>query len=105
MLVIGFNSVHKRYVLEEQLNVSIETGHIFYGQKKRRMEVAINASLREATVTKIKRLRQIIVFAETPPAMRLPKCDNCSLVELCLPVQTDFAVELSPGTINSTRPS
>jgi CRISPR-associated exonuclease Cas4 len=76
--------------LEEQLNVSIETAHIFYGQKKRRIEVAINASLREATVTKIQRLRQIIVFAETPPAIRLPKCDNCSLIELCLPSGNRF---------------
>lgn len=71
--------------LEEQLSVSIETAYLFYGQKKRRAEVAINASLREATIAKIKRLRQMIQFAETPPAIRLPKCDKCSLIELCLP--------------------
>jgi CRISPR-associated exonuclease Cas4 len=71
--------------LEEQLSVSIETAHLFYGQKRRRTEVAINASLREATIAKIKRLRQMIQFAETPPAVRLPKCDRCSLIELCLP--------------------
>ncbi len=71
--------------LEEQLCVSIETAHLFYGQKKRRTEVAIDASLREATLAKIKRLRQMIQFAETPPANRLPKCDKCSLIESCLP--------------------
>lgn len=71
--------------LEEQLNVSIETAHLFYGQRKRRTEVPINTFLREATIGKIKRLRQMIQLAETPPAIRLPKCDKCSLIELCLP--------------------
>lgn len=71
--------------LEEQLSVSIETAYLFYGERKRRTEVAINSSLREATIAKIKRLREMIQFAETPPAVRLPKCDKCSLIELCLP--------------------
>lgn len=76
--------------LEEQLGVSIDTAYLFYGQKKRRTEVAINSSLREATIDKITRLRQMIQFAETPPAVRLPKCDKCSLIELCLPDVSRF---------------
>jgi CRISPR-associated exonuclease Cas4 len=71
--------------LEEQLSVSIETANLFYGQKKRRTEVKIDAGLRELTIAAIKRLRQMIEFAETPPAVRLPKCEKCSLIELCLP--------------------
>jgi len=71
--------------LEEQLGVSIETADLFYGQKKRRTAVAIDTALREETFAKIKRLRQMIQFAETPPVVRMPKCDKCSLIELCLP--------------------
>ncbi len=71
--------------LEEQLGVTIDSAQLFYGQKKRRTEVAIDAGLRELTMAKIARLRQMIQFAETPPAVRLPKCDKCSLIELCLP--------------------
>jgi CRISPR-associated exonuclease Cas4 len=71
--------------LEEQLGVSIKSAQLFYGLKKRRTEVTIDASLRELTMEKIHRLRQMIQFAETPSAVRMPKCDKCSLIEFCLP--------------------
>lgn len=71
--------------LEEQLGVSIETAFLFYGQKKRRTEVAIDANLRLLTRSKVGRFRQMMDRRETPPAVRLPKCDKCSLIELCVP--------------------
>lgn len=71
--------------LEEQLGLSIESGCLFYGQRKRRTEVAMNNSLRERTLGKVRRLRELVERHETPPAVRAPKCDKCSLLELCLP--------------------
>lgn len=71
--------------LEEQLGVSIESAYLFYGQKKRRSEVAIDAPLRSLTRSKVDRFRQMMEDRETPPAVRLPKCEKCSLIELCVP--------------------
>ena len=71
--------------LEEMKNVSIPVAYLFYGKQQRRTEVAIDQSLREITQSKIKRLRQMIDQRETPAAKRMPKCDKCSLLELCLP--------------------
>jgi CRISPR-associated exonuclease Cas4 len=71
--------------LEEMLNVSIDQAFLFYGTKQRRTEVAIDQPLREITRSKIDRLRQMIDQRETPVAARMPKCDKCSLVELCMP--------------------
>ncbi len=71
--------------LEEMLGVSIEVAYLFYGKRKRRTEVAIDDSLRQTTKSAALRLHEMINRRETPRAIREPKCDNCSLVELCLP--------------------
>lgn len=71
--------------LEEQLDTAIDCGFLFYGKRKRRTPVAIDEELRALTLGKIARLREMVENRETPTAIREPKCENCSLVELCLP--------------------
>ncbi len=71
--------------LEEMLDVQIAVGHLFYGKRKRRTEVRFDESLRATTMTAIERLREMIDSRETPNAVRAPKCDSCSLLNLCLP--------------------
>lgn len=71
--------------LEEQLNTAIDQGFLFYGKRKRRTPVDIDQALRGLTLAKIARLRQMVENRETPTANRQPKCENCSLMELCLP--------------------
>ena len=71
--------------LEEMLGIDIEVGSLFYGQRRRRTVVPLDQSLRQRTTEAIRRLRQMIEARETPPAVREPKCDNCSLFNLCLP--------------------
>lgn len=71
--------------LEEMLSTSINRAFLFYGTKQRRTEVLIDSPLRETTFAKINRLRQMIDDLETPAAKRMPKCDKCSLIELCIP--------------------
>jgi CRISPR-associated exonuclease Cas4 len=74
--------------LEEMLDVSIESGALFYGKRQRRTQVDFDAALREATERAAARLHEMIDGNETPPAVREKKCDTCSLFELCMPSVT-----------------
>ena len=71
--------------LEEMLGIEVAAGALFYGQRKRRTTVVLDDDLRSTTARAIQRLRQMIQDNETPAAVREPKCDNCSLIDLCLP--------------------
>jgi CRISPR-associated exonuclease Cas4 len=71
--------------LEEMLRVEIVGGALFYGTTRRREDVAFDASLRGATEDAAARLHALIASGVTPRAVREPKCDSCSLLNLCLP--------------------
>jgi CRISPR-associated exonuclease Cas4 len=71
--------------LEEMLAISIDAGALFYGKRRRRTEVRCDATLRATTLTAANRLHELIALRRTPPAVREPKCDNCSLLSICLP--------------------
>lgn len=71
--------------LEEMLGTSIELAYLFYGTRQRRTEVVIDADLRQLTQSTIRQLREMIDRRETPTAQRAPKCDQCSMIELCIP--------------------
>lgn len=71
--------------LEEMLGVVVSSGALFYGKRRRRTEVLFDQALRELTTSVATRLHKMIASAQTPPARREPKCDNCSLLTLCMP--------------------
>jgi len=71
--------------LEDMKSTKIESGCLFYGTRQRRTEVLFDSSLRNTTLANIDQLRHMIDNRITPTATRAPKCDKCSLVELCLP--------------------
>ena len=71
--------------LEEMLGARITSGAIFYGQPRRRLEVALDPALREETLEAVNKVRQLIVSGLTPPAYFAPKCKACSLFDLCQP--------------------
>jgi CRISPR-associated exonuclease Cas4 len=75
--------------LEEMLNTVIAAGAIFYGQPRRRMEVGFAADLREETERLASRLHELQTAGRTPPPVYEPKCDNCSLLAICLPQMAD----------------
>jgi CRISPR-associated exonuclease Cas4 len=77
--------------LEEMMAVSIESGELYYGQRKRRTQVDFDDSLRQTTEAAARRLHQMVDGRETPPAVRAKKCDTCSLFHLCLPEVTQAA--------------
>lgn len=72
--------------LEEMLGVAVPRGAIFYGQPRRRMEVAFDSVLRAETDAVAARLHALYSARITPRADYSPgKCDRCSLLQVCLP--------------------
>lgn len=71
--------------MEEMLDVRVKTGALFYGRTRRRLEVTFDGRLRCLTEDTAARLHTLITSGRTPRAEREPKCDRCSLLNLCLP--------------------
>jgi len=71
--------------LEEMLGTAVPAGALFYGQTRRRLEVAFDEALRRLTEESAVRLHQLFTSGLTPRPIREPKCDQCSLLGVCLP--------------------
>ena len=71
--------------LEEMLGIEIPAGALFYGKTRRRKDVAFDQGLRSITTDAASRFRKLMEIGRTPAAMWSPKCESCSLVEICLP--------------------
>jgi CRISPR-associated exonuclease Cas4 len=82
--------------LEEMLGVTIASGQLFYGERRRRTDVDFDEPLRATTRAAARRVHELITTGTTPPAVREKKCDTCSLIDLCLP-------DLASGTKSARR--
>jgi CRISPR-associated exonuclease Cas4 len=71
--------------LEEMLGGVVGEAALFYGAPRRRMNVSVDQALRAAVESAAAELHQLIASGRTPAARYGKKCENCSLVELCLP--------------------
>ncbi len=71
--------------LEEMLLVSVPLGSLFYGTTRRRLEVVFDESLRQEVERLAFRMHALFRARTTPRASYEPKCENCSLIEVCLP--------------------
>ena len=72
--------------LEEMLSVSVASGCLFYGQRKRRTVVEFDSALRALTGDVAGSLRAMIASRVTPMAeYEARKCDSCSLIDHCQP--------------------
>lgn len=71
--------------LEEMLGVIIPEGALFYGSTHHRFDVCFDAVLRSETEHTAIRLHELIRSRQTPPAVREPRCDRCSLLGICMP--------------------
>lgn len=71
--------------LEEMAGIAVPAGALFYGQTRRRVEVAFDGALRRQTADAAQRLHELLGSGITPRAVREPKCDGCSLLDLCVP--------------------
>jgi CRISPR-associated exonuclease Cas4 len=71
--------------LEEMLNVPVPTGAIFHASSKRRREVLFTKALRSATEKAVEELHALIARGQVPSARLLPRCEGCSLRDVCIP--------------------
>jgi len=71
--------------LEEMLDVEIREGSLFYGQTRRREDVVFDSALRQETEDIARRVHELIESGITPKAEYSKKCEQCSLLELCMP--------------------
>jgi CRISPR-associated exonuclease Cas4 len=71
--------------LEEMFGVPVTAGALFYGRRRRRLNVSFDSALRKETEQAAARLHELIASRRTPVARREAKCESCSLLDLCLP--------------------
>lgn len=71
--------------LEEMLNTLVSEGAIFYGKMRRRLVVPFDKAIRNETEETAKAVHDFLNLGITPKAAFSKKCENCSLVELCMP--------------------
>ena len=81
--------------LEEMLGISVPAGALFYATPRRRTDVIFDEILRRTTEDAAVRLQRLLDSGITPRVPRQPKCDGCSLFELCMPEVTAASTSAS----------
>jgi CRISPR-associated exonuclease Cas4 len=71
--------------MEEMFGGTIAAGALYYGERRRREEVAFGPALRAETEQLAARMHELYGAAQTPAAEYGPKCKNCSLLAPCMP--------------------
>ena len=71
--------------LEEMLDVTILAGALFYGEIRRRVDVAFDLELRALTELAASNVHELVRSGETPPPVRTKGCCSCSLCNVCCP--------------------
>lgn len=72
--------------LEAMLGQAIAGGALFYGETRRRTDVALDDELRRLTCDTIDATRAMLASGTTPTAQYNARlCDACSLLDLCQP--------------------
>ena len=71
--------------LEEMLCCAIPSGALYYGEPRRRTQVAFDGELRQAVRSACAEMHQYARRGYTPKAKPGKFCNACSLKDLCLP--------------------
>lgn len=71
--------------LEEMLFCQVDTGYLYYGETRRRLEVPMTLELRQRAIQDIQEMHQYYDQKYTPKVKTSRKCNACSLKELCIP--------------------
>lgn len=71
--------------LEEMLCCEIPIGALYYGEVRRRTEVAFTEELRQEVRTLLEEMHALYERGHTPKVKPTKSCNACSLKELCLP--------------------
>jgi len=71
--------------LEEIMKVKIQSGALFYGRTRHKLNVTFDDTLRQKTKETAMELHNFIEEGKTPPPVYKPKCKSCSFFDECLP--------------------
>ena len=71
--------------IEEMLATGVPAGALYYGKKRRRMEIEFDGELRKITCVAAKSLHALIASGKTPKPVYSSRCKRCSFVDRCLP--------------------
>ncbi|MBL8241485.1 MAG: CRISPR-associated protein Cas4 [Bryobacterales bacterium] len=71
--------------LEEMYGSAVSGGALYYGEPRRRTEVAFSKELRAQTELLAGRMHALYASRSTPRADWQKKCESCSLRDVCLP--------------------
>lgn len=72
--------------LEEMLHATIQEGHLFYGENRRRTVVPLDKELRQLTEATSVRLHELLSGTRLPASVYHSRlCTNCSLLNTCQP--------------------
>lgn len=71
--------------LEEMLGREVPAGALFYGKKRRRLEVIFDKALREKVRRTARDVHAMVTSGITPPPCADDRCNACSLMETCMP--------------------
>jgi CRISPR-associated exonuclease Cas4 len=90
--------------LEEMFGISIPTAQFYYLQEHRRTESVIDTALREKVGSLVQRIHGIIESGIAPPAVySKKKCDNCSLLDICMPKTMSNSKNVALYVKNQTK--
>jgi CRISPR-associated exonuclease Cas4 len=67
------------------LSVEIPAGALFYGKTRHRLDVCFDEPLRHETEETARLVHELIASGRTPPPVYSKRCENCSLLEECMP--------------------
>ncbi len=71
--------------LEEMLAVEVPSGAVFYGRTRHRLDIDFIGDLRKETERVARQVHELIGSGNTPKPVYMKKCENCSLIDRCLP--------------------
>jgi CRISPR-associated exonuclease Cas4 len=74
--------------LEEMLNITIDSGFLFYGEIRRREQIIFTDELRKRTEELSRKMHEMMAEGKTPKATKGKHCSLCSLKEICQPELT-----------------
>ncbi|NJL02615.1 MAG: CRISPR-associated protein Cas4 [Spirulinaceae cyanobacterium SM2_1_0] len=91
--------------LEEMLNCTIPAGAIFHQASRRRREVVFSDALRAQVIAAAEGVRQLLAVDRLPAAVSDKRCQDCSLIDACLPDVTSVNTTLpNPFTLLPEEP-
>lgn len=91
--------------LEEMLGITVGEGALFHSASKRLIRVELTEQLRAETARVAHEVHACFASGRLPSAVYDQRCEDCSLLEVCLPMAQKFTSRIRPGSLYDTEVS